>query len=233
MAPLTWQFDLSTNHIGLFFSVYPESNHFSPFPGYHLYKSPATLSQIVNFLLSLPASVLPCKEGDPSEAKRVSCHSSVENSEQGPYNDSTKHCEICTPSLPLPKLLFIALFCSFHFSHNRQNSLGLPRHLGTIPSTWKAFTSDIKKANSLPFKSLYLSVSLNIILRKVHSVYFKLSHHPQKFWIPLTLLHFSKHVPLNILYYSLLPITRSSTLKGKFCLFCTPLTSSATMFATK
>lgn len=89
----------------------------------------------------------------------------------------------------------ITLVCSFHSSHTGQNSLGLPQCFGTIPSTWNAFPRDINMANSLPTKSLPISVSRS-------PPYFKFQH-PQKFWIPPALLHFPKHLPLNILYYFL------------------------------
>lgn len=218
MAPLSHATsDLSMNHIGLFFNVYPESNHFSPSPGYHLYKSSAALFQIANFITSLPAaSVLPCKGGDPSEAESRPCNSSVENSGQSPYNDSTKHYEICIP--PWPKLLFIALFCLFCFSHTRQNSLLLLWHLGIIP--FGMLSPQILTWLSLPFKSLPKHHSQAGTPSLPH---FKLSHlkkkiiFPRNSGFPLTLLHFSKHLPLNILYYSLLPIPRRGAHKGKFC----------------
>lgn len=110
----------------------------------------------------------------------------------------------------------ITLVCSFHSSHTGQNSLGLPQCFGTIPSTWNAFPRDINMANSLPTKSLPISVSRS-------PPYFKFRH-PQKFWIPPALLHSSKHLPLNILYYFLFitPHWWMPT-KAKFLCFVYPL----------
>lgn len=70
-----------------------------------------------------------------------------------------------------------------------------------------------------------LSLCLSIILKKVHPVYLILKCHifPRNSGFPLTLLHFSKHFLLTILYYSLLPSTRRGAHKGKIVLYNTHL----------
>lgn len=162
------------------------------------YKSQAFLSQISSFLTYKSPSFYscsPCKQSDPSEAESRPCHSLFENSRQSPYKGPTKFSEICT--LLQHNLLFVVhpILTKLRTHWVCPSALEL-----TIPSTQNAFFPDINTANSLRFK----------FLPKYHSQegspsppHFKFQHPPQKFWIPVTVFHFPKHLPLNSLYYLL------------------------------
>lgn len=108
-----------------------------------------------------------------------------------------------------PTLTRITIYCSFSFIFIH-SVLAIPDRIHQVClSTLELFPLPgmLSPQVLMQLTPPLLSLCPSIILKKVHLI-LKCHIFPRNSVLPLTLLHFSKHFPLTILYYSLLPITQ-------------------------